>query len=74
MWKVVASHGELDGLKERYAVVSTVPAADGYEVRLVAAELPQHDAEEADPNLEDAYIHYMQKIGQDMSLEMAAGG
>ena len=30
--------------------------------------------EEADPNLEDAYIHYMQKIGQDMSLEMAAGG
>jgi ABC-type multidrug transport system ATPase subunit len=75
VWKVVASHDELDDLKERFAVVSTVPDADGYEVRLVAANFPGRDAanaEEADPNLEDAYIHYMQSIGQDMSLEMAA--
>ena len=72
VWKVAASHSELDDLKERYAVVSTVPAADGYEVRLVAAGLPGRDAQQTDPNLEDAYLHYMQSIGQDMSLEMAA--
>jgi len=74
VWKIAASHGELDDLKERYAVVSTVPADQGYEVRLVATQRPGRGAEEAEPNLEDAYIHYMQSIGQDMSLEMAAGG
>ena len=69
VWKVIAAHEELDDLKERYPVVSTVPAAAGYEVRVVSEALPRIDAEPLLPNLEDAYIHYMQSIGQDMSLE-----
>ncbi|MFH1570306.1 MAG: ABC transporter ATP-binding protein, partial [Gemmatimonadota bacterium] len=68
VWRVVADAFELDALKERYAVVSTVPAEAGYEVRLVADTLPRADAEPLDPNLEDAYLHYMQSRGQDMSL------
>jgi ABC-2 type transport system ATP-binding protein len=68
VWSVVASHGELDALKERYPVVSTVPDADGYEVRLVADSRPRHDAEPLEPNLEDAYLHYMQSLGQDMDM------
>ncbi len=28
-----------------------------------------HHAEETDPNLEDAYIYYMQSIGYDMNME-----
>jgi len=71
VWKVVASHGELDKLKERYPVVSTVPAADGYEVRLVADAVPEREAEAMGPNLEDAYIYFMQSIGQEMGLEEA---
>ena len=73
VWKIVASHGELDDLKQRFPVVSTVPAAAGYEVRLVASTMPQSSAEQVAPNLEDAYIHYMESIGQDMSLEAAVG-
>lgn len=76
VWKVVADHLQMDSLKERYAVVSTVPAADGYEIRLVAEAPPTvgaqllADAEVVEPNLEDAYIHCMQSVGQDMSLEV----
>jgi ABC-type multidrug transport system ATPase subunit len=69
VWKVVAGHGELDRLKERYPVVSTVPAADGYEVRLVADASPGPAAEPLAPNLEDAYIHFMQSLGQEIDLE-----
>jgi hypothetical protein len=53
-----------------------VPAADGYEIRLVAEAPPTvgaqllADAEVVEPNLEDAYIHCMQSVGQDMSLEV----
>ncbi len=71
VWKVVATYADVDGLKERYPVVSMVPATEGYEVRLVADASPGAGAESLDPNLEDAYIHYMQSIGQDMSLEVA---
>jgi ABC-type multidrug transport system ATPase subunit len=69
VWKMAATYADVDGLKERYPVVSMVPATEGYEVRLVADAPPGTGAERLDPNLEDAYIHYMQSIGQDMSLE-----
>ena len=73
VWQVAASHGDLDWLKERYPVISTVPAAEGYEVRLVAEAIPERPAAELSPNLEDAYIYFMQSIGQDMSLEATDG-
>ncbi|NKB69639.1 MAG: ATP-binding cassette domain-containing protein [Candidatus Latescibacteria bacterium] len=72
VWKLIAPHAELDRLKEQYAVISTVPDADGYEVRLVAQEAPGPDAEALMPNLEDAYIHFMQSVGQEMDLEVGA--
>ena len=72
VWKVVAPYDQLDGLKERYPVISTVPAAEGYEVRLVADAPPDRGAVPLAPNLEDAYIHFMQQLGQEMDLESAA--
>ena len=72
VWKLIAPYEELDHLKERYPVISTVPDADGYEVRLVAEESPDSSAESLAPNLEDAYIHFMQSVGQEMDLEATA--
>ncbi|MFC1526418.1 ATP-binding cassette domain-containing protein [Candidatus Latescibacterota bacterium] len=70
VWKVETDHLHMDTLKERYAAVSTVPSANGYEMRLVADGPPMAGAEPLDPNMEDAYIHYMQSVGQDMDLEV----
>ena len=69
VWQVVADHDELSHLKEQYPVISTIPAGGSYEVRLVAANAPTPKAQVLAPNLEDAYIYYMQSIGQDMDLE-----
>jgi ABC-2 type transport system ATP-binding protein len=69
VWQVTASQSDLDDLRQRYPVVSSVPAADGYEVRLVADQLPSAGGTAVEPNLEDAYIHFMQSVGQDMDLE-----
>ncbi|MBT4099231.1 MAG: ABC transporter ATP-binding protein [Gemmatimonadetes bacterium] len=69
VWEVTASQSDLDDLRQRYPVVSSVPAADGYEVRLVADQRPSADGTAVEPNLEDAYIHFMQSVGQDMDLE-----
>jgi len=74
VWKAIASHDELDSFKEKYPVISAVPSVDGYELRLVGDEITGKTCEQLDPNLEDAYIYFMQSIGYDMNLESESNG
>jgi ABC-2 type transport system ATP-binding protein len=60
VWQVTASDYELDQLRESYPVISTVPAERGYEVRVVGKAIDKLPAVNVDPNLEDAYICFMQ--------------
>ena len=61
VWTISAGHEDLDGWKERFPVISTVPSEYGYELRIVAENPDAPEAVPAEPNLEDAYIHFMQK-------------
>ncbi len=63
VWKLNASHAELDRLKEEFTVISTVPSKEGYELRVVANNINGKKAVQADPNLEDAYVYFMQTLG-----------
>jgi ABC-2 type transport system ATP-binding protein len=63
VWMCTASDAELDDLKRDYPVISTVPSERGWEVRLVGDDTVGREAVSAAPNLEDAYICFMQKIG-----------
>lgn len=60
VWQVTASDYELDQLRENYPVISTVPAERGYEVRVVGKEIEKLPATSVEPNIEDAYICFMQ--------------
>ena len=60
VWQVSADSNDLDRLKENYAVISSVPSETGYQLRLVADDNPGKDAVQVEPNMEDAYIFYMQ--------------
>ena len=61
VWTISTGHEDLDGWKERFPVISTVPSENGYELRIVAENPDTPEAVPAEPNLEDAYIHTMQK-------------
>jgi len=61
VWTVSTGYEDLDGWKERFPVISTVPSESGYELRIVAENPNTPEAIPAEPNLEDAYIHYMQQ-------------
>lgn len=74
VWKLTAAEHELDSLKETYPVISTVPAANGFEMRLIANEIKDKVAEAVDPNLEDAYVYFMQSLGHNMNLEADDNG
>jgi len=59
VWNVTALPEEMDAVKLRYPVVSSVPSVTGYELRLVADSVTDQPAATAEPNLEDAYVYFM---------------
>ena len=72
VWKIDARHEELDHLKEKYPVISIVPSETGYELRVVAESMEGGKASPVEPNLEDAYVYFMQSIGSDSAKEVVS--
>ncbi len=62
VWQVTTSGYEYDILKDKYAVISTIPTEEGWEVQLVGDHIEAKNAIEIDPNLEHAYVYYMEYL------------
>ncbi len=60
VWLIEAIDSELDTIKEKYPVISTVPAEGGWEVQVVADKLEDFPGKQIDPNLEHAYVYFME--------------
>ncbi|HLF14673.1 MAG TPA: ABC transporter ATP-binding protein [Bacteroidota bacterium] len=56
VWEWVVPSADLQGLKQRYLVTSTMRRSDGVRVRLISTERPDASAQGAAPTLEDAYL------------------
>jgi len=65
VWQINAIESELDAINEKYPVISTIPSEDGWEVQIVADKLDGYPANPIDPNLEHAYVYFMEyELGQ----------
>ena len=62
VWQVTTSGFEYEMLKEKYAIISTIPAEDGWEVQLVGDKLDVKNKVEIEPNLEHAYVYFMEYL------------
>jgi ABC-type multidrug transport system ATPase subunit len=62
VFRIEAFESDLEIIKEKYPVISTIPGAEGWEVEVVADKLDDYNGKEIDPNLEHAYIYYMEYI------------
>ncbi|MBL4561250.1 MAG: ABC transporter ATP-binding protein [Labilibaculum sp.] len=60
VWQVSTSGYEYDLIKEKYAVVSTIPTQEGWEVQLIGDGSQFPNAIELEPNLEHAYVYFME--------------
>jgi ABC-type multidrug transport system ATPase subunit len=68
VFKLNLTPAEYDIVKERYNVISTIPVEDGWEVQIVSDEVPEFNSSEIIPNIEDAYVYYMEhKLHADIS-------
>ena len=60
VWSAEVTQDEYDYLKEEYPVISTIPSGAGWEIQFVGDKPGQLDARPVPPNLEHAYVYYME--------------
>lgn len=62
VWQIQTAGVEYDILKEKYAVTSTIPSEEGWEIQLVGENLDLPSAMNIEPNLEHAYVYFMESL------------
>jgi len=65
VWVINATQAEYMEINEKYPVISTIPIEGGWEVQVVAPEVNGYYGKPIEPNLEHAYVHFMEnKLNQ----------
>ncbi|HEY0651517.1 MAG TPA: ABC transporter ATP-binding protein [Chryseosolibacter sp.] len=60
VWQIMLNDDEFDIIKSKYPVVSTIPVDGKWEVQVITKEQPHPLAKVANPNLEHAYVYFME--------------
>lgn len=73
VWEAHIPDSELSHIKNKYPIISTIPASGGWEVQLVADDKYSDTWTPAKPNIEHAYVYMMDYVLQDR-MNMASDG
>ncbi len=60
VWLIKATESEYLEINEKFPVISTIPTEGGWEVQVVAPEINGYYGKQIEPNLEHAYVHFME--------------
>lgn len=60
VWVINATQTEYMEINEKYPVISTIPTEGGWEVQVVSPEINGYYGKQIEPNLEHAYVHFME--------------
>ena len=60
VFKINLTPFEYEKVKERYDIISTIPVESGWEVQVVSDNIPEYETTEIIPNIEHAYVYYME--------------
>ncbi len=65
VWLIKATEREYLEINEKFPVISTIPSGGGWEVQVVANDINGYQGSSIEPNLEHAYVHFMEnKLNQ----------
>lgn len=65
VWQIEATEKEYMEINDKYPVISTIPTDIGWEIQVVADDINGYYGKEIDPNLEHAYVYFMEsKLNQ----------
>lgn len=60
VWRLQISGDQLHEIDEKYPIIATIPSGTGWEVQVVADKIEGYEATPFPPNLEHAYVYYME--------------
>jgi len=60
VYNLSLTQSEYDRVKEEFNIISTIPTEIGWDVQVVADDLKGYSGYPIDPNLEHAYVYYME--------------
>ena len=61
VWLIHATEKEYLEINEKYPVITTIPADAGWEMQVVADNINGYYGRQIEPNLEHAYVYFMEK-------------
>ena len=66
VWELFVMQDEYEAIKGKYPVIMTVPEDGGLRIQIVAEEVAEYaDVKSIEPNLEHAYVYYMDFVLKD---------
>ncbi len=60
VWRIVATDTEYHEIQDKYPIISSIPSEGGWEVQVVSKNINGYAGEQIDPNLEHAYVNFME--------------
>lgn len=60
VWRITATETEYQEIQDKYPIISSIPAENGWEVQVVSKSINGYAGEQIDPNLEHAYVNFME--------------
>lgn len=65
VWEIFVTNTELQEIKEKYPIISTIPSDGGWEIQVVAEGLDDYSGKPVMPNIEHAYVYFMDYLLKD---------
>ena len=60
VWRIDATDTEYHEIQDKYPIISSIPSEDGWEVQVVSKDINGYKGEQIEPNLEHAYVNFME--------------
>jgi ABC-2 type transport system ATP-binding protein len=60
VWRITATNTEYQEIQDKYPIISSIPSEDGWEVQVVSKNINGYAGEQIEPNLEHAYVNFME--------------
>ena len=60
VWQITATETEYQEIQEKFPVISSIPFDGGWEVQVVSTEVNGYAGKRIEPNLEHAYVNFME--------------
>ena len=60
VWRIDATDTEYHEIQDKFPIISSIPSEFGWEVQVVAKSINGYAGEQIEPNLEHAYVNFME--------------